>query len=320
VPQFHLDIKVISRSAGRSAPAAAAYRAGERIRDERTGVLHNYSRRQDVVHTEILLPSALAGRADWALDRARLWNVVEAAERRRNSRVAREFQVSLPHELSAPQRLELARRFACEIADRHHIVVDLAIHDPRPDGDPRNYHAHLLATTREATAAGLGGKAGLELSYPESRSRGLAGPREMHFLRERWAALTNEAYRDAGLDLSVDHRSLAEQGIERAPQRRLPFIAYQMERRRLRREIADSIAERYRERVATSLDSQAAAGAVDATPAAPTRLSPQLAAMDEVQRRARDAWLELRREAAASAAPQRERAEKSAGLDEDLSL
>ena len=320
MPQFHLHIKSISRSAGRSAPAAAAYRAGERIRDERTGALHNYSRRRDVVHTEILLPSALAGRADWALDRARLWNVAEAAERQRNSLVAREFQVSLPHELTAPQRLELARRFAHEIAERHGIVVDLAIHDPKPEGDPRNYHAHLLATTREASATGLEGKAGLDLSYAEGLQRGLAGRKEMHFLRERWAALTNEAYRDAGLDLRVDHRSLAEQGIDRAPQRHLPFVAYQMERRRLRREIADSVAERYRERVAENLGSQAAVAATDAVPAAPTALGPHPAAVEELQRRARESWLALRREAAASAGPQRERATPSAEMDEDLSL
>src|SRR5579863_8124947 len=125
---FHLDINSISRSAGRSATAAAAYRAGERIRDERTGKLHNYSRRTDVTHTEILLPSRLGPHdAMWARDRAQLWNAAEAAERQRNSRVAREFQVSLPHELSVEQRRELARRFALELADRHNVAVDLAI-------------------------------------------------------------------------------------------------------------------------------------------------------------------------------------------------
>jgi ATP-dependent exoDNAse (exonuclease V) alpha subunit len=323
MPQFHLDIKSISRSAGRSAPAAAAYRAGERIRDERTGTLHNYSRRQDVVHTEILLPSSLgSGAPDWARDRARLWNAAEAAEHRRNSRVAREYQVSLPHELPAAGRLELARRFSRELADRHNIAVDLAIHDPMPDGDPRNYHAHLLVTTRELGATGLGAKAGLDLSFLESHRRGLDGAREMHFIRERWATLTNEAYRDAGLDLQVDHRSLAEQGIDRAPMQRRSFVAYQIERRRMRKEISEGIAERYRERIAAS---NAVAAA---TPGPPSRAG---AAVDEVRRRAREAWLALRQEGAVNDPPaptagresrrvQEHSAAASLAVDKDLAL
>lgn len=331
MPQFHIDMKAISRSAGRSAPAAAAYRAGERIRDARSGRLHNYTRREDVVHTEILLPSALgAGTAEWARDRARLWNAAEAAEHRRDSRVAREYQVSLPHELSAAQRLELARRFSREIADRHNIAVDLAIHDPKPDNDPRNFHAHLLVTTREIGATGLGRKAGLDLSTPESLNRGLKGLREMHFIRERWATLTNDAYRQAGLDLRVDHRTLAAQGIDRAPKRHLPFIAYQMERRRMRQEIADGIAKRYRERIAASAVQQElpASGPFMTTAPIP---SLNTTGPDEVRRRAREAWLALRREAAVNAGPARapdkdagqtqERSpEGSATRDEDLAL
>jgi ATP-dependent exoDNAse (exonuclease V) alpha subunit len=325
-------MKAISRSAGRSAPAAAAYRAGERIRDERSGHLHNYTRRQDVVHTEILLPSALgAGAADWARDRARLWNAAEAAEHRRDSRVAREYQVSLPHELCAAQRLELVRRFSREIADRHDIAVDLSIHDPKSDGDPRNFHAHLLVTTREIGETGLGRKAGLDLSIPESLKRGLKGLREMHFIRERWAVLTNDAYREAGLDLRVDHRSLAAQGIDRVPKRHIPFIAFQMERRRMRQEIADGIAERYRERIAASAPQQEMLASGQVATTAPTPLNPNTTGADEVRRRARDAWLALRREAAASAGPARvtdrdasqapERSsEAAAARDEDLAL
>jgi ATP-dependent exoDNAse (exonuclease V) alpha subunit len=332
MPQFHIDMKAISRSAGRSAPAAAAYRAGERIRDERSGHLHNYTRRQDVVHTEILLPSALgAGAADWARDRARLWNAAEAAEHRRDSRVAREYQVSLPHELCAAQRLELVRRFSREIADRHDIAVDLSIHDPKSDGDPRNFHAHLLVTTREIGETGLGRKAGLDLSIPESLKRGLKGLREMHFIRERWAVLTNDAYREAGLDLRVDHRSLAAQGIDRVPKRHIPFIAFQMERRRMRQEIADGIAERYRERIAASAPQQEMLASGQVATTAPTPLNPNTTGADKVRRRARDAWLALRREAAASAGPARvtdrdasqapERSsEAAAARDEDLAL
>ena len=184
---YHLNIKSISRGADRSAPAAAAYRAGERIRDERTGELHNCSRRQDVSHTDILLPEQLAAAGlAWARDRAALWNAAERVEQRRDARVAREYEVALPAELSATQRTELARSFARELANRHQVAVDLAIHEPRATGDARNHHAHLLATTRENTPEGLGTKAGLDMSSVERRRRGLpAGIAEIKLIRER---------------------------------------------------------------------------------------------------------------------------------------
>ncbi len=150
---FYLQIKSISRGSGRSAIAAAAYRAGERLRDERTGQLHNHSRRTDVSHKEILLPSRLNGaQAGWAMDRATLWNAAERRASRRYARGAREYQLALPAELTAAQRLELARAFSRELADRHDVAVDLAVHAPRAGGDPRNHHAHLLVTSRAVTS------------------------------------------------------------------------------------------------------------------------------------------------------------------------
>jgi ATP-dependent exoDNAse (exonuclease V) alpha subunit len=319
---YYLVTKSLSRSAGRSAPAAAAYRAGERIRDERTGELHNYSRRTDVSHREILLPSALKeGQAAWARDRARLWNTAEAAEGRRNSRVAREYQVTLPHELNVAQRRELARLFSRELADRHNIAVDLAIHEPKPNGDPRNYHAHLLVTTREVGSSGLGAKAGLDLSFASREQRGLAGYKELSVIRERWATLTNEAYRSAGLEARVDHRSLAAQGIDREPLPYIPFVAYQMERRGLRSEVAEGIRERHRERVAARAARQDLSSTTDAVGLAPEAPAPSAASTsgtDELRRRAREAWLALRRSSAEpSASPSK--AEEHAA-DEDLSL
>jgi ATP-dependent exoDNAse (exonuclease V) alpha subunit len=153
---FYFQSTSISRGAGRSAVAAAAYRSGERLRDERTGKLHNHSRRTDVMHKEILLPAGLdAERIPWVHNRSQLWNMAEQVERRRNSRIAREFQLGLPHELTAAQRLELARNFSQFLADRYHVAVDLAVHDPRPQGDPRNFHAHLMLTSREITEQGF---------------------------------------------------------------------------------------------------------------------------------------------------------------------
>ena len=287
---FHLQIKSISRGAGRSATAAAAYRAGERIRDERTGVLHNYSRRTDVSHKEILLPSRLQGAGSaWATDRASLWNAAEHVEQRRDARVAREYQVALPAELNAAQRLQLARAFSRELADRYNVAVDLAVHAPRAAGDARNHHAHLLATSREVTPAGFGAKAGLDMASDERRRRGLPmGIAEIKAIRERWAVLSNQALAAAGLGVRIDHRSLRAQGIDREPIPQIPFGLIQMERRGLRSEIAERIRERYRARVEARQ-----ARAAERSAETSQRLN-----LDEIRRQAREAWLQLRGRAA----------------------
>jgi hypothetical protein len=294
---FRLQVNPISRASGRSAPGTAAYRAGERIRDERTGQLYDYARRDDVSHSEIILPSALESAAPgWIRQRAALWNGAEALERQRNSRVAREYQVSLPAELTAAQRLALARTFSRELADRYRVVVDLALHAPRPAGDPRNFHAHLLTTTREVTATGLGAKAQPEWSGTRRFERGLAASRlELIAVRERWATLTNEAFKAAGLALRVDHRSLAAQGIDREPVPHIPYAAIQMERRGMRSEIADRIREQYRARVIARHQVNAIPHRAQADiTAAPT---PSQLPVDMEQRRcaARAAWLQIRR-------------------------
>ena len=95
VADYHLSVKTVSRSAGRSATAAAAYRAGVEITDERTGEIHDYTRKGGVVSADLLLP---ADAPEWAADRAALWNAAEQAEKRKNSTVAREFEIALPAE------------------------------------------------------------------------------------------------------------------------------------------------------------------------------------------------------------------------------
>ncbi|HEY4214969.1 MAG TPA: MobQ family relaxase [Steroidobacteraceae bacterium] len=249
---FRLQITSLGRAQGRRATSSAAYRAGERIRDERSGRIYDHTERTDVRHSEIVLPAELAGQEmGWARDRATLWNAAEHAESRANARVAREFQVGLPHELSEPARVALAQKFAHQMADRYHTVVDLTVHDPRPEGSQRNYHAHLLATTREATPSGLGRKAQSELNETRRKERGL--PRssaEFVELRARWAELTNESLRTAGVDARVDHRSLRAQGIDREPVPQLPTPAFRAERRGESSEIAERIRQRYQERVA----------------------------------------------------------------------
>jgi hypothetical protein len=288
---FRLDIKPVARSAGRTATAAAAYRAGERIRDERTGALYNHAKRDDVLHKEIFLPSKLGADAgmEWARDRSTLWNTEEKSEQKSNSRVAREYQVALPPELSAGQRIALARTFSREISDRYNVAVDLAIHAPRPEGDPRNFHAHLLATTREVTPEGLGPKAGIDMAGEVRSELGLPPSREeFKTLRARWAELTNEALREANIEARVDHRSLEAQGIDREPLPHLPWAAVAAERRGERSEVAEHIRERHRQRVAARRERTAQHVTVGlperpADSAAPKRESPRESSQESPQ-------------------------------------
>src|SRR5215472_11462923 len=248
---FFMQISTVGRGSGRRATAAAAYRSGERIRDQRSGELHNFSRRRDVLHSEIFLPGQFDGSpVAWARDRESLWNAAEHVEKRYNANTAREYEVTLPHELDAERRIALARAFAREIAERYKIAVDLAVHEPRPDGDSRNFHAHLLTTTREITTTGLGAKVGLDMSARERGRRDLPDHRhEYRSVRERWAALTNDALREANLTARVDHRSLAEQGLDKEPQPRIPIKHFKMEQRGIRSEVAERLRAEYRERV-----------------------------------------------------------------------
>jgi hypothetical protein len=230
---YKLDVKIFSRAKGGCVTKAAAYRAGERIRDERTRTPHNFAFREDVVHKEILLPSHFSASAhmDWARDRATLWNEVERTDLR-NPRLAREVLVVLPTELTATQRVQLARRFGQELADRYLGAVDATVHLPRPGSTDLNHHAHLLMTPREVTPEGIGPRTILERSGTELHALGL-GPskNELLLIRERWAQITNETLREAGLDVRVDHRSLKARGIDREPSPHIPHGILCIERR-----------------------------------------------------------------------------------------
>jgi ATP-dependent exoDNAse (exonuclease V) alpha subunit len=201
---YHLSVKTVSRSSGRSATAAAAYRAGEEIVDERTGLVHDYTRRSGVVSAELTLP---ANSPAWAGDRSALWNAAEQSETRKNSTVAREFEIALPDELTPEQRRQLVGTFAKELADRHGVAVDAAIHLPDREGDKRNHHAHVLTTTRRLGPEGFTEKA-RELDDRKT------GPELVSQWRERWGELTNEALERAGSPARVDHRSLEAQRAE----------------------------------------------------------------------------------------------------------
>ncbi len=201
---YHLSVKTIKRSAGRSATAAAAYRSASVIACDREGRMHDYTAKRGVAACFILAP---ADAPEWAQDRAALWNAAEARETRSNSVTAREWELALPSELSDAARIDIARAFAAQLVERYWVAADVAIHAPHREGDQRNHHAHILTTTRVLSAEGLTDKTRIL----DSASTG--GP-EIEAMRGYWAELQNHALELAGQEERVDHRSLEAQREE----------------------------------------------------------------------------------------------------------
>ena len=218
---YHLSVKPISRTDGRSATAAAAYRAATQISDTRTGKLHDYRRKQGVVSAVLLVPEAAP---KWAHDRSQVWNAAEIAEVRKNATVAREFEIALPAELNDLQRQQLAHEFAQELVNQHGCIADVAIHQPSGGGDQRNHHAHILLSTRRLGPEGFTDKT-RELDDYSS------GPKWVHKWRERYAQLQNRYLQQAGCEVRVDHRSYQNQGVDVLPSCHLGPSATAYERR-----------------------------------------------------------------------------------------
>jgi len=220
---YHLSVKSISRSAGRSVVAAAAYRAGQELTDERQGMTHDYTRKQGVEDAFIVAPDG----ADWAQDRNALWNAAEAAEKRKDAKTGREYELALPAELDAGARKELARDFARELVARYGVVADVAIHEPGREGDNRNHHAHILTTTRTAGEDGLGAKTRV-LDVASTASA------EIEHMRGVWARQVNAALERHQVEQRVDHRSFARQGKEQEPTQHMGVSATALERQAAR--------------------------------------------------------------------------------------
>ena len=201
---YHLSVKTVKRSAGRSATAAAAYRSASVIACEREGREHDYTAKRGVEACFILAPDDAPS---WAQDRAALWNAAEARETRSNSVTAREWELALPSEISDAARIEITRAFAAQLVERYGVAADVAIHAPHREGDQRNHHAHILTTTRVLSAEGLTDKTRIL----DAASTG--GP-EIEAMRGVWAELQNHALELAGQEERVDHRSLEVQREE----------------------------------------------------------------------------------------------------------
>ena len=212
---YHLDVSVISRSAGRSATAAAAYRLGARITDERTGLTHDYRRKAGVIASGII---------GWPQDsHATLWNAAEAAETRRNACTAREIMLALPAELNTEDQARLVRGFAAHLRDRYGVAATWSIHAAPKGGDERNRHAHILMTTRTVDASGTFGEKTRALDDMRR------GPEEIKKLRLEWEQRVNSTLQKAGINARV---SSTRQSIE--PLEHLGPTATALERRGIR--------------------------------------------------------------------------------------
>ena len=210
---YHLSAKPVQRSKGRSVVAAIAYRAGCVILDKRTGIKHDYTKKYKsggIVHSEIVVPDGIV-----IPSRNDLWNWAELSEKRKDACTGREYEVNLPYELSDQQRVSLTQNFSKFISNQFGIAVDFSIHKPtqkdiKGGADPRNYHAHIMTTTRKITNDGLTEKADIEKA---GRKRKL----DLENTRKLWADTTNQFLEMAGLEQRIDHRSLEAQGLNRKP-------------------------------------------------------------------------------------------------------
>ncbi len=211
---YSVHMQTIKRSEGRRSTACAAYRAGARIADGRTGKVFDYRRRKGVLHSELV---------GWSGDRAELWNAAEIAEKRKDSQVARECVIALPHELPLEANIEAMRQLAAEIRERWSVAVDLNIHQHGRQ-DTRNIHCHCMTTVR-AVKDNQFGKKTRQLDVSTTAKI------EIEWLREIWERIANRMLAEAGLDMRIDRRSLMDRGEAREAKQTLGHAASALERK-----------------------------------------------------------------------------------------
>ena len=205
---YHFSVKAISRADGRSAIAAAAYRSGEKLIDQKQQKEQDYTRKTGVEFKKIYAPDNAKAEL---LDRQSLWNIVEKVENRKNSVLAREFEIAFPQELNAEQRQQLLDDLCKKIVERHNVIVDAVIHAPHTRGgsDERNYHAHILFTSRQLDKdTGEFSKNKFRDFNKEKSSETVAA------WRKDFADLANHYLEKNNFDARIDHRSYADRGID----------------------------------------------------------------------------------------------------------
>ncbi|MDR2699424.1 MAG: MobA/MobL family protein, partial [Nitrososphaerota archaeon] len=231
---YYFDGNIIGRSSGRSSVGAAAYRAGEKLRsnpvgsaaymsgeklrDENGEIVHDYTRKTGVRHSEIMLPKNAPPEYK---DRQTLWNTVEASERRKDAQLAKEIVIALQREFELKEQIAILREYIRENFTDKGMVADFSIHDKK-DGNP---HAHIMLTTRTVTPDGFGGK------NRDWNKKDL-------FLewRESWADVNNRMFERKELDERIDHRSYKSCGIDKEPMVHLGYEAAALERKGIKTE------------------------------------------------------------------------------------
>ena len=238
---YHLSIKIISRGKGKSAVAAASYRSGEKIKNEYDGIVHDFTRKGGIAHTEILLPQNAPQEFS---DRGTLWNSVEKIEKSKNSQLAREIEIALPKELNREKQIELVREYVKENFVKVGMCADIALHN-KNDGNP---HAHILLTMRPLNEDKTwGAKSKKEYILDENGEKvklknGNYKTRKINTVdwneqdkaeewRKTWADITNKYLEENSIQEKVDHRSYQRQGIEEIPTIHLGVSASQMEKK-----------------------------------------------------------------------------------------
>lgn len=224
MPNPHFDVKIISRKAGQSAVAAAAYRSGENLYDSRVNKRFNYTNRDRIPHTEIMLPGH---EPDWASHREQLWNQVEAKEKRKDAQLARDIIAGLPRELTLEQNIELVRNFVSEHFTSQGMIADFAIHESEASDGGKNPHVHIMTTTREVTEQGFGNK-----------NRAWNAKAQLHAWRDGWETATNQALEQAGREERVSLKSYKEQEVEQSPQVHMGD-AHAMEQKGIETDVGD---------------------------------------------------------------------------------
>lgn len=221
--------KVIGRSGGQSAVAAAAYRSGLKLTDDRTGDIHDYRKKRGVDYSEILTPFAAINENDWLTDRSKLWNKVEASEIRSDAQLSREMIIAIPIELDRDAMIKLV----CEHVQGSYVdrgmIADINLHDL----DGNNPHAHIMLTMRELIINGEG-----TINFGK-KNRAWNDKKLVETQKREWGKLANQCLKHAGIDARIDSRSYEEQGINKIPQIHVGAAASRMEKRGIKTQRGD---------------------------------------------------------------------------------
>jgi len=216
---YHLHAQTIGRGSGKSAVAAAAYRSTERLTDRETGIICDYTRKTKALDSRILAPE---GAPEWVFNREKLWNEVQTKENRKNSQFAWEYDIALPFEF---RNSLIINDFCRENFINKGLICDYAVHGPDKKGDNRNYHAHIMVTTRTMTAEGWGEKHRVGENKISDRKEWL------NEIRKSWEVICNQRLEQTGSKERIDCRTLEAQGIDRLPQQHQGHRATAMERK-----------------------------------------------------------------------------------------